>query len=386
MRAMIGLIEPTYGEIEVDGRRRPRTSPRTSARSSASCPISRRFTTTCWSGNFSTCSPRVMACPRRTGPTRSTVISSMVGLTEKRDALIVELPRDAAAADARQDADPRPGVLLLDEPASGVDPQGRIDLKNILRGLADAGKTVLISSHILAEMNEFCTSVAIMERGRMVVSGQIDEVNAADHGGDPDRRWTCWVTIPRSSRSSPTTRAPGRSTARTGPGDTSSGSRATPARPASCWRRWCTAGCRVAVVRARRKDNLEELFLKVGSQGAVLNGSAVCEEWLDNPIFVKHLRSRLRDTPRSRRSWSCVVLCFCIAWGGIAANWFSNGYAFGALMGLLRRDPHSHRRGAGRRGDRRRHTSGILDFHRVSPLPPTALTLGFFFALQSANT
>jgi ABC-2 type transport system ATP-binding protein len=71
-----------------------------------------------------------------------------------------------------------PQVLLLDEPASGMDPQGRIDLKNILKQLGAAGKTVLISSHILAEMTEFCTSVAIMERGQMVVSGTIDEVHA----------------------------------------------------------------------------------------------------------------------------------------------------------------------------------------------------------------
>ena len=73
---------------------------------------------------------------------------------------------------------PDPQVLLLDEPASGVDPQGRIDLKNILKRLASEGKTILVSSHILAEMNEFCTSVAIMEKGRLVVSGRIDEVNA----------------------------------------------------------------------------------------------------------------------------------------------------------------------------------------------------------------
>ena len=72
---------------------------------------------------------------------------------------------------------PNPRVLLLDEPASGIDPQGRIDLKNILRRMADEKKTVLISSHILAEMNEFCTSVTIMERGQIVVSGRIDEVN-----------------------------------------------------------------------------------------------------------------------------------------------------------------------------------------------------------------
>ena len=72
---------------------------------------------------------------------------------------------------------PDPRVLLLDEPASGVDPQGRIDLKNILRRLAEEKQTVLISSHILTEMDEFCTSVAIMERGQLVVGGRIEEVN-----------------------------------------------------------------------------------------------------------------------------------------------------------------------------------------------------------------
>src|SRR5262249_21305149 len=72
---------------------------------------------------------------------------------------------------------PDPRVFLLDEPASGIDPQGRIQLKNILRRLAEEKKTVLISSHILAEMNEFCTSVVIMERGQIVVGGRIDDVN-----------------------------------------------------------------------------------------------------------------------------------------------------------------------------------------------------------------
>jgi ABC-2 type transport system ATP-binding protein len=72
---------------------------------------------------------------------------------------------------------PNPHVFLLDEPASGIDPQGRIQLKNILRRLAEEQKTVLISSHILSEMNEFCTSVVIMEKGQIVVGGRIEEVN-----------------------------------------------------------------------------------------------------------------------------------------------------------------------------------------------------------------
>ena len=71
-----------------------------------------------------------------------------------------------------------PSVLLLDEPASGLDPIARIDLRNLLLRLGSEGKTVVISSHILQELKEFCSSVAIMEKGRLVLSGSIDEIVA----------------------------------------------------------------------------------------------------------------------------------------------------------------------------------------------------------------
>ena len=79
---------------------------------------------------------------------------------------------------------PRPAVLLLDEPASGMDPNGRIEFKQIVRELAAAGCTVLVSSHILTEMSEFCTSVGIMEKGRMVVSGKVDEIASRVMGAE----------------------------------------------------------------------------------------------------------------------------------------------------------------------------------------------------------
>jgi ABC-2 type transport system ATP-binding protein len=71
---------------------------------------------------------------------------------------------------------PEPKIVLLDEPASGMDPHARILLRNILRQLGEEGRAVLISSHILAELSEFCTSIGVMERGHMVVSGRVDEV------------------------------------------------------------------------------------------------------------------------------------------------------------------------------------------------------------------
>jgi len=69
-----------------------------------------------------------------------------------------------------------PKVLLLDEPASGLDPNGRIELRKLLQSLASQGKTIVVSSHILTELSEFCNQVAIMEKGRLIKGGGIDEI------------------------------------------------------------------------------------------------------------------------------------------------------------------------------------------------------------------
>jgi ABC-2 type transport system ATP-binding protein len=69
-----------------------------------------------------------------------------------------------------------PPVLILDEPASGLDPRARIEVKALLKELREMGKTILISSHILTELADCCTSIGIIERGRMLMHGPIDEV------------------------------------------------------------------------------------------------------------------------------------------------------------------------------------------------------------------
>jgi ABC-2 type transport system ATP-binding protein len=69
-----------------------------------------------------------------------------------------------------------PAILLLDEPASGLDPAARIEFRAIVRELRDLGKTIIVSSHILTELADFCDSVGIIERGRMLVSGKIDDI------------------------------------------------------------------------------------------------------------------------------------------------------------------------------------------------------------------
>ena len=68
-------------------------------------------------------------------------------------------------------------LLILDEPASGLDPQARADLKFILRALREQGKSVLISSHILPELGEFCDKVVILNHGKKLAEGSIDEIS-----------------------------------------------------------------------------------------------------------------------------------------------------------------------------------------------------------------
>src|SRR5437773_6590451 len=70
----------------------------------------------------------------------------------------------------------QPKVLLLDEPASGLDPAGRLEFRELLKQLHAMGRTVLISSHILTEMADFCTSIGILEEGRLLASGRVADI------------------------------------------------------------------------------------------------------------------------------------------------------------------------------------------------------------------
>jgi ABC-2 type transport system ATP-binding protein len=73
----------------------------------------------------------------------------------------------------------RPNLLLLDEPATGLDPGGMRDMRTLIRRLADGGMTVLLSSHLLAEVEELCDRVAIIRAGRIVYEGAIHELKAS---------------------------------------------------------------------------------------------------------------------------------------------------------------------------------------------------------------
>jgi ABC-2 type transport system ATP-binding protein len=69
-----------------------------------------------------------------------------------------------------------PKVLILDEPAAGLDPRARIELRELIKELARMGKTIMISSHILTELSDMCNAVGVIERGQLLASGKIDEI------------------------------------------------------------------------------------------------------------------------------------------------------------------------------------------------------------------
>ena len=106
-----------------------------------------------------------------------TDVLELLDLTHKRDDFVNGLSRGmkqrlCLAKTLVHD----PPVLILDEPASGLDPRARLEMKALLKELRRMGKTILISSHILTELADCCTSIGIIERGQLLMHGPIDEV------------------------------------------------------------------------------------------------------------------------------------------------------------------------------------------------------------------
>lgn len=77
-----------------------------------------------------------------------------------------------------------PKLLILDEPSSGLDPGARVEMKELLKNLHSMGKTIVISSHILSELSEMCSSIGIMNRGRLVMAGRMEDVLQQISGGN----------------------------------------------------------------------------------------------------------------------------------------------------------------------------------------------------------
>ena len=125
---------------------------------------------------------RCYGVPANRRPTMIGELLEIVGLGDRRDAYVESLSRGmrqrlCLAHTLVHD----PVLLILDEPASGLDPRARVDMREILRELRAMGKTILVSSHILPELGEMCTGVAIIDRGEVLRSGTIEEIERSLH-------------------------------------------------------------------------------------------------------------------------------------------------------------------------------------------------------------
>lgn len=101
----------------------------------------------------------------------------LVNLSDKKDAYVDDLSRGMKQRLClARSLIHNPEVLILDEPASGLDPRARVEFREIIKELKDMGKTVLISSHILHELSEVCTSIGIINGGKMIATGTVSEI------------------------------------------------------------------------------------------------------------------------------------------------------------------------------------------------------------------
>ena len=176
MRALVGLLEPTYGSVRIAGID-TRENPEAVGQIMGFMPDFPPVYEDLMVWEFLDLFASAYFLPKHSRMDEIVHRLEQVGLMEKMYAFVGELSRGMRQRlMLAKTLLPEPKVLLLDEPASGMDPHGRAQMKQVIREFAQNGGSVLISSHILSEMDEFCTSIGIMERGRMVVTGGVDEI------------------------------------------------------------------------------------------------------------------------------------------------------------------------------------------------------------------
>ena len=176
IKALTGLIEPTYGEVMLSGIDME-LDPEGAWRRLGYMPDFPPVYENLRAWEYLDVFAAAHLIPRAERRNRIAEWSKRVGIESKMSAFVRELSRGMRqrlllAKTMLHD----PKILVLDEPASGMDPVARVELRNILKEAAGSGGAVLISSHILTELSDFCNAVGIMEKGRMVASGTVDDI------------------------------------------------------------------------------------------------------------------------------------------------------------------------------------------------------------------
>lgn len=183
LRLLAGLLEPSAGEIWIAGhsvRQEPRAIHHYVGYMPDFFGVYHEMTAWEYLDFFARCHN----LPANRRQTVVTELLELVSLAEKRDEDVGHLSRGMQQRLCLARAlvhDPQ--VLLLDEPASGLDPRARVEMRELLRELSAMGKTVILSSHILSELAEVCNEVGIIERGCMVASGPLSSLRQRARSG-----------------------------------------------------------------------------------------------------------------------------------------------------------------------------------------------------------
>jgi len=172
IRCLLGLARPTNGVIRLLGQPVPEGLRDAVRRTGAIVETPALLPTMTARENL-----RLLASVDRIGLRRVDEVLAIAGLANRADELVKRYSlgmkqRLGIAAALLKD----PDLLMLDEPANGLDPAGMREVRRLLRQLADDGRTVFVSSHILAEIESTCDRVAILAKGRLVTHGTVDEV------------------------------------------------------------------------------------------------------------------------------------------------------------------------------------------------------------------
>ena len=182
IRMLLGLIRPDQGQMEVFGTPVPKQLPAVVGRVGAIVEAPKFY------GSFSgRLNLELLAQAIGVGKHQVGVVLADVGLADRAESAVRTYSlgmrqRLAIAATLLKD----PDLLIFDEPTNGLDPAGIREVRSTMRGLADRGKTVLVSSHILAEVQQIADTVSIVARGRLVASGRVDDLVGGD-GAAPVR-------------------------------------------------------------------------------------------------------------------------------------------------------------------------------------------------------